>query len=71
MSDGSLPTGWHPARPVQALSSMRLFDPVHSSYMDWRELLASLVVAAFPLISKADCAEMADQVDVSVGYDDG
>ncbi|MEW5317265.1 MAG: hypothetical protein WDW38_008576 [Sanguina aurantia] len=65
VSDGSLPPGWHPARPVQALSAMRLYDPVHSSYMDWRELLASLVVAAFPLISKADCAEMADQVDPS------
>lgn len=62
--EGSLPDPWRSASVSSMLGALRLYDPLYSSYLDWRELVAHLVVAAFPLIARADCAEMADQIEV-------
>ncbi|GIL73035.1 hypothetical protein Vretimale_4669 [Volvox reticuliferus] len=68
-SEGALPESWRSVSVANMLGAMRLYDPLYSTYLDWRELVAHLVVAAFPLIARADCAEMADQVDICAEVD--
>ncbi|KXZ56759.1 hypothetical protein GPECTOR_1g684 [Gonium pectorale] len=63
-AEGSLPEPWRAASVGAMLGALRLYDPLFSSYLDWREFVAHLIVAAFPLIAKADCAEMADQIEI-------
>lgn len=67
--EGVLPAAWRAASVTQMLGALRLYDPVFSTYMDWREFVAHLVVAAFPLVAKADCTEMADQVEICAEAD--
>lgn len=66
-ADTALPEPWRSALVANMLGALRLYDPLYSTYLDWREFVSHMVVAAFPLIAQADCAEMADQVDVSIG----
>ncbi|GLC51118.1 hypothetical protein PLESTB_000467700 [Pleodorina starrii] len=68
-AEGALPEPWRSASVASMLGALRLYDPLYSTYLDWRELVAHLVVAAFPLIARADCAEMADQVDICAEVD--
>jgi hypothetical protein len=46
------------------LGALQLFDPTSTGYADWREVVACLVGAAFPLVQQASCADMADQCEV-------
>ena len=48
------------------LGALQLFDPTSTGYADWREAVACLVGAAFPLVQQASCADMADQCEVGV-----
>lgn len=50
---------------VQMMTAVKAFDETNSGYLDWRELVACLISAAFPIIMNASCADMADQVEVS------
>lgn len=65
--EGVLPPAWRSASVASLLGALRLYDPLFSTYLDWREFVAHLVVASCPLIAGADCAELADQVEVSGG----
>ncbi|KAG2499886.1 hypothetical protein HYH03_002175 [Edaphochlamys debaryana] len=68
-AEGALPEPWRGASVASMLGALRLYDPLYSTYMDWRELVVHLVIAAFPLIARADCAEMADQIDICAEVD--
>ncbi|KAG2442556.1 hypothetical protein HXX76_002642 [Chlamydomonas incerta] len=68
-AEGALPEPWRGASVASMLGALRLYDPLHSTYLDWREFVAHLVVASFPLIARADCAEMADQIDICAEVD--
>ncbi|EFJ52136.1 hypothetical protein VOLCADRAFT_103155 [Volvox carteri f. nagariensis] len=68
-AEGALPEPWRSASVSSMLGALRLYDPLYSTYLDWREVVAHLVVAAFPLIARADCAEIADQVDICAEVD--
>ncbi|GFR40940.1 hypothetical protein Agub_g1600 [Astrephomene gubernaculifera] len=68
-AEGSLPDPWRMASVNNMLNALRLYDPLFSTYLDWRELVVHLVVAAFPLIARADCADMADQIDICAEVD--
>ncbi|KAG2448325.1 hypothetical protein HYH02_006909 [Chlamydomonas schloesseri] len=67
--EGALPEPWRGATVASMLGALRLYDPLHSTYLDWREFVAHLVVASFPLIARADCAELADQIDICAEMD--
>ncbi len=62
---GGLAAAWSGAGVNALLHALRLYDPVHSTYLDWRELAVHLVQASFPLVAAATCADMADSVEVS------
>lgn len=61
---GALAAAWCSAGVTALLNALRLYDPVHSTYLDWRELAVHLVQASFPLVAAASCADMADSVEV-------
>lgn len=61
-ADGLLPDAWKGTTTLQLMACLRQYDPTFSGYVDWRELVTSLVSAAFPIVMAASCADMADQV---------
>mmetsp|Transcript_35241 Transcript_35241/g.78424 ORF Transcript_35241/g.78424 Transcript_35241/m.78424 type:complete len:1824 (+) Transcript_35241:146-5617(+) len=64
ITDSILPGGWKGTSIVQMQAALRAYDPMHTGYVDWREVVCSLLAAAFPLIMQSSCADMADQVDM-------
>ncbi len=62
--EGLLPDGWQGVGVSGLQGALQLLDPTHTGYVEWRQLLASLVAAAFPVIMQATCADMADQNEV-------
>lgn len=68
---GILPAAWRTATTTQLLAALREFDPTHTGYVDWREVMACLVSAAFPVIMSASGADLADQIEVGGGGEGG
>ena len=66
-ADGTLPAGWQGTSLSQMLAALQAFDPTHTAFVDWREVMCSLVAATFPAIMKASGADMADQMTVRGG----
>lgn len=60
----SLPKAWQGISLSAALSALSAFDPLHTTYIDWKEVVCSLAVHSFPVLTRATCADMHDQVEV-------
>jgi hypothetical protein len=54
-----LPAPWTHA-PMNTL--MKRYDPHHTGFLDWRELLTSLAVAAFPVLATATLLQLGESV---------
>ncbi len=67
---GILPEGWHGVSQSQMMAALRPFDPTHTTYVEWREVVCSLIAASFSAIMKATSADMADQVTMLNEADD-
>lgn len=62
--EGGLSEGWGAAASTAVQAALRLLDPTHTGYVDWRQMLVCLVGAAFPAVAQATCADLADQCEV-------
>ena len=61
----SLPKAWQGISLTAALSALSAFDPLQTTYVDWKEVICSLATTSFPILMRVTCADMHDQVEVS------
>ena len=64
-TSASLPKAWQGISNSAVMAALSAFDPMRTNYVDWKEVICSLAAASFPVLMRATCADMCDQVDVS------
>ena len=58
--DDALPAAWVPTGEGAFDAAVKLYDPLACGYLDWREIVASLMAQAFPKILSAPPRDVAD-----------